>query len=367
MKVLHLLGKGGVGGIEELSKNYGNYSCLDNAFLVLWKPGAISEEILKNGFSVEVYNTAPKRYIPDFIRFIKKCKNEKVDVLVCSFGAPLISLCVIGLRLVLKNINIVGYVHSNPEEWGKKEYYFGKIVYHYADKIVCISDNVMESVRNKVGYDEKLVLIYNGVEMKRFSGAEIVMNKKEEIKVIYVGRLEKVKGVQNILTGLLNVRDSILYDIKIIGDGTYKQELEELSKQYGISNSVEFLGTRRDIPQLLFQSDVFVHMPDCKEGFGITIIEAMAAGLICIVNDQGALPEIIRDGVNGFIVGKSTGRNFEDTIKFVHEQYRLGDPNGRLKEICIMARERAMAFSIEVYAQQMDQLIKGLKNKSNQK
>ncbi len=130
--------------------------------------------------------------------------------------------------------------------------------------------------------------------------------------------------------------------------------MEKLTSELGIGDKVEFLGMRRDVPELLWQSDVFVHLPEWQEGFGITVIEAMAAGLICIVNDHGALPEIIQDNVNGFVIRK-------DIYIFKKVLCELADSK-RKKESCIdnvreKARERAEDFSIERYVKELEMLL----------
>ena len=52
----------------------------------------------------------------------------------------------------------------------------------------------------------------------------------------------------------------------------------------------------------MYDSDIFIHLPAYDEGFGITVIEALATGLVCITNDRGAMKELISDGYNGFVL-----------------------------------------------------------------
>lgn len=357
VKVLNLLGKGGAGGIESLCFDYARHSRLNNKFLVLWKPGVVSDEMARIGIDVEVYNTSPLNYMRDLIKFIKKCKRERIGIVVCHFGTPLIAMIVCILRIIEPKIRIVGYAHSNLEDWSWKRLYFGKIVYRHSDKIVCISNSVLNSIEENIGFGNKLLRIYNGVDIENFNCDAYEKQESKKIRLIYVGRLEKVKGVQNILMGLAEIIDKILFNFTIVGDGTYREELENKSKELGLSEKVTFLGTRRDIPQLLKSSDVFVHLPEWKEGFGITVIEAMAMGLICIVNDRGALPEIINDGVNGFVVGKSTGRDFAKTLSYIYSQSILNYKSSELNHMREQAVERAKDFNIEKYVDQMDNLL----------
>ena len=66
-------------------------------------------------------------------------------------------------------------------------------------------------------------------------------------------------------------------------------------------------------------ADIFIHPAIWEEGFGITIIEAMARGKLCIASKRGAIPEIISDGVNGLLVESANAKQLAEKIKYVGE------------------------------------------------
>lgn len=114
---------------------------------------------------------------------------------------------------------------------------------------------------------------------------------------LFVGRLEEIKGVQNIIPVFKNKPE---YDLVIAGDGEFAEALKEQAKD--ISN-IKFLG-RVDQKRLrsLYQSAVSVIVPSiCYETFGIIIIEAFSRKTPVITNDLGALPEVVKDSGGGFI------------------------------------------------------------------
>jgi glycosyltransferase involved in cell wall biosynthesis len=119
---------------------------------------------------------------------------------------------------------------------------------------------------------------------------------------LFVGRLEEIKGVQNIIPVFKN-QDK--YDLLIAGDGEYKATLLE---QSGNSPRIKFLG-RLDQNQLanLYQSAVALIVPSiCYETFGIIIIEAFSRKTPVIVNNLGALPEVIEDSGGGYVYQNQT-------------------------------------------------------------
>ena len=90
------------------------------------------------------------------------------------------------------------------------------------------------------------------------------------------------KGVQVLLKAAAKLTPKQNYKIHIVGDGPYKKELQKQTKKLGIESIVSFWGNQRDIVERLTNADIFVHPAIWEEGFGISIIEAMSCGKICI-------------------------------------------------------------------------------------
>lgn len=114
---------------------------------------------------------------------------------------------------------------------------------------------------------------------------------------LFVGRLEYIKGVQNLIPAFKRLPQ---FDLLIAGDGEYRADLEAQAKD---CSNIKFLG-RLDQEELavLYKSAVAVIVPSiCYETFGIIIIEAFAQKTPVIVNDLGALPEVIEDSGGGFV------------------------------------------------------------------
>jgi glycosyltransferase involved in cell wall biosynthesis len=89
----------------------------------------------------------------------------------------------------------------------------------------------------------------------------------------------------------------------IVGDGEERGYLEELADSFGIRVCVDFVGKvpHKRIPDYMRQADVFV-LSSLSEGFPVTVLEAMAYGLPIVATRVGGLPDIIEDGVNGYLV-----------------------------------------------------------------
>lgn len=152
-------------------------------------------------------------------------------------------------------------------------------------KIFCVSDYERKELIKKYKIDPKKILtVYNGVDIKRFARAKPYFKKKKVI--LYVGRLEKYKNVQYIIPAMDYLPE---YQLIIIGSGPYKRSLEKISK----ARQVIFLSNLNDqsVERWFKTCSIFVTLSDL-EAFGLTVIEALAAGKPVLVNNSSSLKEL---------------------------------------------------------------------------
>jgi glycosyltransferase involved in cell wall biosynthesis len=118
-----------------------------------------------------------------------------------------------------------------------------------------------------------------------------------------VGRLvEPKKGIPVFLAAARRMADSLpAARFVIVGEGPARQRLEALATREGVGHRTVFTGLRRDIPRLMHALDLFVQ-PSNWEGFGLTLVEAMSAGVPVVATRVGGVPEVVIDGVTGLLV-----------------------------------------------------------------
>ena len=114
---------------------------------------------------------------------------------------------------------------------------------------------------------------------------------------LFVGRLEKIKGLQNLIPVFKKLAD---YDLLVAGDGAYRNELQKTAED---TSNIKFLGRLSyEELQKLYQKALAVIVPSiCYEVFGIIIIEAFSLKTPVIVNKFGAMPEVVEDSGGGFV------------------------------------------------------------------
>jgi len=219
------------------------------------------------------------------------------------------------------------------------------------DVETCVSDSVRRFMHARAHIPwRKLVTIRNGVDFSRFTlgrtEARAALNLPGDVPVVlFVGRFEHQKGVdllpsiaKTVLAGVPSAR------FLLVGAGPLQDAVQQEFQRLGISNSVEFLGKRDDIPTLLAASDVLI-LPSRWEGLANVILEAHAARTPVVATDVEGTQEVIQTGVTGIVVPPEQPDLFAQAILDL-----LRDPEKR-QALASAAYSRAgECFSVEQMA-----------------
>jgi glycosyltransferase involved in cell wall biosynthesis len=155
----------------------------------------------------------------------------------------------------------------------------------------------------------RLVTIRNGIDdtLRPVAGDRAEVRRElgvpdDAVLCLTVGNLSPQKDHENLIRAAAAVSDLVppVY-FAVAGGGPILQHLSDHAAELGVGDRVSFLGSRDDVPRLLRGSDLFV-LSSAWEGLPITVLEAMAAGVPCVSTAVGGVPEVIRDGVNGYVV-----------------------------------------------------------------
>lgn len=176
----------------------------------------------------------------------------------------------------------------------------------YKVNVISISKSVEKVVLRKFYLRQKRsLLLYNALQ---FVETETELNNKEDNKInlLFVGRLEKAKSVHTLLYALNQLQKRKLtaeFKLTIVGEGSLRKQLEELSRKLKTQHIVEFVGSQKDPAPYFSSSDIFV-LPSIWEGFGIVILEAFRAKLPVVASNIEGPSELIQDNVNGLLFEK---------------------------------------------------------------
>ncbi len=349
MKVLHILALGGAGGIESLSVDVARKSEDENYFYFLYGGGKNADKIKEITGNIEIRHFRNINVLAEYKYFERYCLSNYIECVVVQGMSPLMLIFATILKKRHKEIKEVLYVHSDANHLfqDKKQKLSFNFAYKYANGCIAISNYIKETVAQTHGDVKKVKVIYNGVDVSRFSPK----NKAAQncLRIIFVGRLIDGKGVDILLKAAAET--DIDYRLTIVGDGPERENLEKLAEKLQIGDKVEFAGVQWNVSEWLKDADVFVHSARCNEGFGITLVESMASGVPCIAVKKGAIPEIIDAGIDGFILEENNEVNLAKKLKEVQD-IRLNDCS-RWNRICMDAQKKASKFTIEQYVQNL--------------
>lgn len=178
---------------------------------------------------------------------------------------------------------------------------------------VAVSESVAEYARARGVLPARIRTVYNGIRLATFEdGARARVRASfgltdDEIALVLVGRFEDRKGQEDLVRALghpvvrtLPVR-AILIGAVARGYDAYERNFRAVMAELGLTDRVVFAGFRENAPELLVGFDVAV-LPSRREAFGRVVIESMHAGLPVVGYAEAALPELVREGQDGFLV-----------------------------------------------------------------
>jgi glycosyltransferase involved in cell wall biosynthesis len=231
---------------------------------------------------------------------------------------------------------------------------------HRSSALIGVSDSTCDHLASTLGLPRASInLVPNGVP---FRAGQREQTRRElgvlpdETLLLAVGNLYKVKGHATLVQAaelLARHNDLPPWRIAVAGRGEEEAALRAMISSAGLSQRVELLGLRSDIPDLLAAADGWL-MPSLSEGLPMALLEAMLAGLPTVCSAVGGIPDLIRPGDTGFLVPP------EDANALADGMSRL--LRGRTEARVLGERARAYAashYSIETMVESYMKLYKG--------
>jgi len=179
-----------------------------------------------------------------------------------------------------------------------------KVLFFWADRVICLSEHERKLIHTKFKVPKhKLIVIPAGLNPSEFERVS-VFEKEYDFEILYAGRIEKFKNIHWMIPAL----DKLIrkfpgkrIHFTVIGNGGYKVELQRLVKKAALENYVTFKDfvLREELIRHYKRADVFVSLSN-YESFGITIIEALAAGTPVIISNLPPIKHVVKG--NGFVI-----------------------------------------------------------------
>ena len=169
-----------------------------------------------------------------------------------------------------------------------------------ASAIVACSEGLRELAR-ETDSDIKMDVIPDAVDLETFAPVQRDTYPKK-VRVLSIGRLIPRKGFQFLIRALPQIIEKVAhnFEIEIVGDGPYRQELVNLAEGLGVASHIHFSGSvpYTELPEKYRDADLFI-LPSLAEGMPLVVLEAMGTGLPIIVSRVQGIDELVVNGVNG--------------------------------------------------------------------
>jgi len=180
------------------------------------------------------------------------------------------------------------------------------------DKFVAISQAVADNLKGRGVVESRLEIIPSAIDRKVFNS-----QGRAENEIFTIGTacaLEKGKGVETILRALSRCKDRLgAFSFLVAGEGEEKAALKHLASHLQLADRVEFLGFVDDMPAFYRRCDAYL-LASYSEGLGSSLLEAAACGAVPVGTGSGGIPEIIEDGISGFLFAPGDERQLGEIL-----------------------------------------------------
>ncbi len=276
-------------------------------------------------------------FLPDALKKIKKIKP---DLILCVGAGQLLSTFLSGVFFSkLFGIPVVS-------EWRGSDLLLKNSSWRRTAKKMILKNSATNIVRSEdmrkkaVDLEPRSDMVISpskGIDTDKFEPKSTHAGPSDKVKVLYVGRLHELKGLDYLIEAFSEVKNK--YDkveLLIIGSGDFKGDLERSVHDEGLDEDVKFIGEVEHLELINHyqNSDIFV-LPSLSEGLSNVIMEAMACGLPVIATDVGGNRELVKHEKGGLVVDAKDVSILQSSLEKLLNDAELREKMGRFNRIYI--------------------------------
>jgi glycosyltransferase involved in cell wall biosynthesis len=206
-----------------------------------------------------------------------------------------------------------------------------RLVAPLATKFITVSEYDRQlGLAARIAGADRMVTVHNGMP-------DIAEDRRADpgrvpVRLVMVARFGAQKDHATLFRALAELRDH-RWELHLVGEGPLMGEMQALARELGVAERVQFLGQRNDVDRILSQSQISLLVTNW-EGFPLSILEAMRAGLPVIASSVGGVSESVIEEETGYLVPRGDARRLRDRIERLltspELRVRLGG-NGRVR------------------------------------
>jgi sugar transferase (PEP-CTERM/EpsH1 system associated) len=313
LKVLHVVNNMGLGGTEKvvlklaakLTEGFEHQVCCVRRYDAAWVQTALRPEQL---IALDLPPSRFAVFVPQLAKTIRSCKPDIVHSRNWGAIEAVFAARLAGVPVVVHSEH--GYDVA-LEKTSLRQRWVRRLACSAADAFFTVSRELQDFHARQAGVPaERIRVLYNGVDTVNFAPQPDVRARiraelgiaPDEFVVGAVGRMVPIKDYETLVraAGVL-AGANLRFKLMLVGDGRELPGVVGLAQSLpGMSARLLALGERDDIPELLSAMDVFAQT-SLREGLSNTVLEAMSTGLPAVVTAVGGNPEVVEDGINGWL------------------------------------------------------------------
>jgi glycosyltransferase involved in cell wall biosynthesis len=350
MRVLHAINSLATGGaeilLEQICRGQKLSGLHPSVFVFQPHPGKLESDFIRAGIPIHLSSCRQFAGVGHVISLAQHLRKHKYDVIhshlfPSQLWVALAALLVPGLCPMVTTEHSTWTRRRKPlvrlrDYWMYLPRMIDKWMYGRYRAIICISEAVRAIMVAWVDpYKYEFAVVPNGIDLSRFSALSPQrFTETTDLVILSVGSLCYRKDYPTLLRALARVQQG---NLVIVGDGQLRDSLRKLCVELNITGRVRFSGRRDDVLALMASADIYVQSSQI-EGFGVAVLEAMAAGLPVIASDAPGMREVVHGAAVMFPVGDSDALAARICELICSRPYR--------EKLSAASRQRASLFSI---------------------
>jgi L-malate glycosyltransferase len=169
-----------------------------------------------------------------------------------------------------------------------------------SDGVTAVSESLRADTCQLLGITRDITVIPNFLDGTQFARRQAPRQPGRPPRIAHISNFRPVKRISAVVDVFARVRAQVPATLVLVGDGPELDPARQRLRALGLDGDVECAGERLDIVDVLSQADVFL-LPSATESFGLAALEAMACEVPVVASRVGGIPEVIDDGVTGFL------------------------------------------------------------------
>jgi L-malate glycosyltransferase len=245
-------------------------------------------------------------------KIVQVSRDEELDIIHAHYAIPHAAAAYLARQLLLtrhgRAPRTVTTLHGTDITLLGSDPSYSEVVafgIEQSDGVTAVSASLARDTRTELKVQRDIRVIPNFIDCNAYRRIDAAAVRQRlapagEALLVHVSNFRPVKRVTTVIEVFARVRRRLPVRLLMVGDGPDASAAAKLARELGVAADIDFLGEQDSVVPLLSAADVFL-LPSAQESFGLAALEAMACGVPVVASNVGGIPEVVNDGVTGYL------------------------------------------------------------------